>query len=74
MEYIMNIFKKKDKVTNTITTDGESNNDVMYSYMIYCREDNSMMGAIKLTEEQATSLNAFFKAFDIDNKISFVRS
>lgn len=68
-----NIFKKKT-VTNHVTTEAEPNTDVMYSYLIYCRETNEMLGAIKLTEDQATSLNEFFKAIDINNKISFIRS
>lgn len=69
----MSIFKKQTKM-NQVTTDGEPNTDIMYSYLIYCRDTNEMMGAIKLTEDQATSLNAFFKGIGIDNKITFVRS
>lgn len=70
----MNIFKKKKTKINKVTTDGIPNTDIMYSYMIYSREENCILGAINLTEEQATGLNAFFKAIDINNKITFVRS
>lgn len=72
----MRIFKKKEQPsnTNTITTEGETKQLTLYSYLIYNRAENKFTGSIKLTEDQAQELNMQMKYNDVDNNISFVRS
>lgn len=74
----MNLFKKKEKDkpsnVNAVYTDGSQETVVMYSYLIYNRETNNILGAIKLTEDQAECLNAYMRSLDLNNRISFIRS
>lgn len=74
----MNLFKKKQKNKpsniNVVYTDDSQETVTMYSYLIYNRETNNIMGAIKLTEEQAEGLNAYIRSLDLNNRISFIRS
>lgn len=71
----MNIFKKKEQPSNnTISTEGETKQLTLFSYLIYNRAENKFTGSIKLTEDQANELNMQMKYNDVDNNISFVRS
>ncbi len=75
----MNLFKKKEKNNpsnnvNVVYTDGSQETVTMYSYLIYNRETNNILGAIKLTEDQAEGLNAYMRSLDLNNRISFIRS
>jgi hypothetical protein len=71
----MNIFKKKEQPSNnTISTEGETKQLTLFSYLIYNRAENKFTGSIKLTEDQAQELNMQMKYNDVDNNISFVRS
>jgi hypothetical protein len=71
----MNIFKKKEQPSNnTISTEGETKQLTVFSYLIYNRAENKFTGSIKLTEEQAQELNMQMKYNDVDNNISFIRS
>ena len=71
----MNIFKKKEQPSNnTISTEGETKQLTVFSYLIYNRAENKFTGSIKLTEDQAQELNMQMKYNDVDNNISFVRS
>lgn len=71
----MNIFKKKEQPSNnTISTEGETKQLTLFSYLIYNRAENKFTGSIKLTEDQALELNMQMKYNDVDNNISFVRS
>lgn len=71
----MNIFKKKEQPSNnTISTEGETKQLTVFSYLIYNRAENKFTGSIKLTEDQANELNMQMKYNDVDNNISFVRS
>lgn len=78
MDIKMNLFKKKQKNKpsniNVVYTDDSQETVTMYSYLIYNRETNNIMGAIKLTEEQAEGLNAYIRSLDLNNRISFIRS
>lgn len=78
MDIKMNLFKKKEKDkpsnVNAVYTDGSQETVVMYSYLIYNRETNNILGAIKLTEDQAEGLNAYMRSLDLNNRISFIRS
>lgn len=78
MDIKMNLFKKKEKNkpsnVNAVYTDGSQETVVMYSYLIYNRETNNILGAIKLTEDQAEGLNAYMRSLDLNNRISFIRS
>lgn len=78
MDIKMNLFKKKEKNkpsnVNVVYTGGSQETVTMYSYLIYNRETNNIMGAIKLTEEQAEGLNAYMRSLDLNNRISFIRS
>lgn len=78
MDIKMNLFKKKQKNkpsnVNVVYTDDSQETVTMYSYLIYNRETNNIMGAIKLTEEQAEGLNAYIRSLDLNNRISFIRS
>lgn len=66
----MSIFKKHE----VVSTEGTQENVVMYSYLIYNRSGNEIEGSIKLTEDQANGLNAYFKSINIDDRVSFIRS
>ena len=71
----MNIFKKKEQPSNnTISTEGETKQLTLFSYLIYNRAENKFTGSIKLTEDQAQALNMLMKYNDVDNNISFIRS
>ncbi len=74
----MNLFKKKEKNkpsnVNVVYTDDSQETVTMYSYLIYNRETNNILGAIKLTEDQAAGLNAYMRSLDLNNRISFIRS
>ena len=71
----MNIFKKKEQPSNnTISTEGETKQLTLFSYLIYNRAENKFTGSIKLTEDQAQALNMLMKYNDVDNKIYFIRS
>ena len=71
----MNIFKKKEQPSNnTISTEGETKQLTLFSYLIYNRAENKFTGSIKLTEDQAQELNMQMKYNNVDNNISFVRS
>lgn len=78
MDIKMNLFKKKQKNkpsnVNVVYTDDSQETVTMYSYLIYNRETNNIMGAIKLTEDQAEGLNAYIRSLDLNNRISFIRS
>jgi hypothetical protein len=78
MDIKMNLFKKKEKNkpsnVNAVYTDGSQETVTMYSYLIYNRETNNILGAIKLTEDQAEGLNAYMRSLDLNNQISFIRS
>ena len=79
MDIKMNLFKKKEKNkpsnnVNVVYTDGSQETVTMYSYLIYNRETNNILGAIKLTEDQAEGLNAYMRSLDLNNRISFIRS
>lgn len=79
MDIKMNLFKKKEKNNpsnnvNVVYTDGSQETVTMYSYLIYNRETNNILGAIKLTEDQAEGLNAYMRSLDLNNRISFIRS
>lgn len=78
MDIKMNLFKKKEKNkpsnANVVYTDGSQETVTMYSYLIYNRETNNILGAIKLTEDQAEGLNAYMRSLDLNNRISFIRS
>lgn len=78
MDIKMNLFKKKQKNKpsniNVVYTDDSQETVTMYSYLIYNRETNNILGAIKLTEEQAEGLNAYIRSLDLNNRISFIRS
>jgi hypothetical protein len=78
MDIKMNLFKKKEKNkpsnVNAVYTDGSQETVTMYSYLIYNRETNNILGAIKLTEDQAEGLNAYMRSLDLNNRISFIRS
>lgn len=78
MDIKMKLFKKKQKNKpsniNVVYTDDSQETVTMYSYLIYNRETNNIMGAIKLTEEQAEGLNAYIRSLDLNNRISFIRS
>jgi hypothetical protein len=78
MDIKMNLFKKKEKNkpsnVNVVYTDSSQETVTMYSYLIYNRETNNILGAIKLTEDQAEGLNAYMRSLDLNNRISFIRS
>ena len=78
MDIKMNLFKKKEKNkpsnVNVVYTDASQETVTMYSYLIYNRETNNILGAIKLTEDQAEGLNAYMRSLDLNNRISFIRS
>ena len=76
MDIKMNLFKKKEKNkptnVNVVYTDGSQETVTMYSYLIYNRETNNILGAIKLTEDQAEGLNAYMRSLDLESIIEFV--